>query len=84
VFVQCSTVDPENLSFFSGFVAGDRSFIIRENNAGASWCCELSVKLRADDTPLLAAFRDWSGAGELAASAARRGSAPVRRSGGVP
>jgi len=64
----------EELAFFSGFVAGDGSFSVRENNAGTSWSCVLTVKLRADNTPLLATFRDWAGAGELFASAARGGS----------
>ena len=68
-----NSLDP---AFFSGFVAGDGSFIVRENNAGTSWCCALTVKLRADNTPLLAAFRNWSGAGALFASAARGGSQP--------
>ena len=63
-------------AFFAGFVAGDGSFVIRRNNAGASWCCGLQVKLRADDTPLLAAFRDWSGVGQLSPSAATGGSRP--------
>ena len=49
---------------------------MRRNNAGASWCCGLQVKLRADDTPLLAAFRDWSGLGQLSPSPARGGSHP--------
>ncbi len=76
MFVSDLHLDPRELDFFSGFVAGDGSFVIRENNAGTSWCCGLSVKLRADDTPLLAAFRDWSGVGELYSSPARGGSQP--------
>jgi hypothetical protein len=68
--------DPEDLGFFSGFIAGDGSFIIGANNAGGSWRCELGVTLRADNTPLLAAFRDWSGAGELFRAPARGGSSP--------
>jgi hypothetical protein len=74
--VSGHALDPQDLAFLSGFVAGDGSFGIRENNAGTSWCCGLSVKLRADDTPLLAAFRDWSGVGELYSSPARGGSHP--------
>src|SRR5262245_45631361 len=50
--------------------------MIRENNAGASWCCALSVKLRADNSPLLAEFQRWSGVGELFSVSARGGSAP--------
>jgi hypothetical protein len=76
VFVSCCRLDPEGLAFFAGFAAGDSSFMIRENNAGTSWCCGFIVKLRADDTPLLAAFRDWSGVGELYPSPARGGSHP--------
>jgi hypothetical protein len=50
VFVPRSVFDPADVAFLSGFVAGDGSFMIRENNAGASWCCALTVKLRADVT----------------------------------
>ena len=65
-----------DLAFFSGFVAGDGSFWVRPNNAGATWCCGLDVKLRADNTPLLATFREWTGAGELFHAPARAGSRP--------
>jgi hypothetical protein len=71
-----TTLDTRESAFLSGFVAGDGSFTIRANNAGASWCCGLQVKLRADNTPLLATFRDWTGAGELFRAPARGGSAP--------
>jgi hypothetical protein len=64
------------LAFFSGFVAGDGSFSVRDNNGGSSRCCALQVKLRADDTPLLMAFRSWTGAGELFAAPARGRSCP--------
>ena len=76
VFVLRSVFEPTDVAFLSGFVAGDGSFIVRENNAGASWCCSLGLKLRADNTPLLAGFREWSGAGELFASPSRGRSAP--------
>jgi hypothetical protein len=36
VFVPRSVFDPADVAFLSGFVAGDGSFMIRENNAGAS------------------------------------------------
>jgi hypothetical protein len=65
VFVSTEALDRSDIAFFSGFVAGDGSFLIRPNNAGTSWVCALAVTLRADDTPLLAEFRDWSGAGDL-------------------
>jgi hypothetical protein len=68
--------NPADLAFFSGFVAGDGCFLIRENNAGASWCCTLDVRLRADNTRLLAEFQEQSGAGELFAAAARGRSHP--------
>jgi len=71
MFVFSQALNRADLAFFSGFVAGDGCFQIRENNAGTSWCCSLDVKLRADNTPLLAEFRSWSGAGELFAAAAR-------------
>ena len=76
VFVWSEATQLSDRAFFAGFVAGDGSFVIRPNNAGASWSCGLQVKLRADDTPLLAAFRDWSGLGQLSPAAARGGSRP--------
>lgn len=76
MFVSPVRFSAEDLAFFSGFVAGDGSFAVRANNAGTSWCCSLEVKLRADDTPLLAALRDWSGAGELFQAPARGRSHP--------
>jgi LAGLIDADG DNA endonuclease family protein len=76
VFVPQDAFKPADLAFFSGFVAGDGCFIIRANNSGASWCCTLDVRLRADNTPLLSEFRTWSGAGELFAAPARGNSAP--------
>jgi hypothetical protein len=76
VFVSRRTFSAEDLAFFSGFVAGDGSFIIRPNNAGTSWCCSLSVTLRADDTPLLTRFSEWSSVGELFQVAAQGRSHP--------
>lgn len=76
VFVWCEATRLADRAFFAGFVAGDGSFVIRPNNAGASWCCGLQVKLRADDTPLLTAMRDWSGGGQLSPAPARGGSQP--------
>lgn len=76
VFVLHTHFEPEDLAFWSGFIAGDGSFVIRPNNAGTSWCCSLGVKLRADDTPLLAQLREWSGVGELFKAAARGRSHP--------
>jgi hypothetical protein len=76
VFVPRTALRSEDVAFFSGFVAGDGSFFIRSNNAGASWCCGLAVKLRADDTPLLKQFKEWTGCGQLTAAPARGGSRP--------
>jgi LAGLIDADG endonuclease len=76
VFVWSQATDLADRAFFAGFVAGDGSFSIKPNNAGASWCCCLQVKLRADDTPLLTAMRSWSGAGQLSPASARGGSHP--------
>ena len=76
MFVSRKAPTPVDLAFFSGFVAGDGCFQVRDNNAGTSWCCTLSVKLRADNTSLLADFRDSTDAGELFAAAARGRSHP--------
>jgi LAGLIDADG DNA endonuclease family protein len=76
VFVTATALSSEELAFFSGFVAGDGSFSIQPNNGGATWRCCLQVKLRADNTPLLATFREWTGAGELFHAPARAGSRP--------
>jgi hypothetical protein len=74
VFVTTPALSTGDLAFFSGFVAGDGSFSILPNNGGATWRCCLQVKLRADNTPLLATFREWTGAGELFPAPARAGS----------
>lgn len=76
MFVWCDATRLADRAFFAGFVAGDGSFFIRPNNAGASWSCGLQVKLRADDTPLLTALRAWSGTGRLSPAPARGGSQP--------
>jgi hypothetical protein len=74
--MEIGRLSPTDLGFFSGFAAGDGSFVIRENNAGTSWCCGFQLKLRADDTPLLSRLREWSGVGELIPAPARGGSHP--------
>jgi hypothetical protein len=62
--------------FAAGLIAGDGYFTIRPNNAGSSWLCALAVRLRADDTPLLARLCRWSGVGKLAGVAAQGNSNP--------
>jgi LAGLIDADG endonuclease len=62
--------------FAAGLIAGDGHFAIQPNNGGTSWQCFLAVRLRADDTPLLADLCRWSGAGKLYAVPARRTSRP--------
>ena len=76
MFVWSDATKLADGAFFAGFVAGDGSFFVKPNNAGASWSCGLQVKLRADDTPLLTALKDWSGTGHLTAAPARGGSHP--------
>jgi hypothetical protein len=76
VFVSKTRFTDEDRAFFAGFVAGDGSFLIRSNNAGSSWCCLLDVRLRADNTPLLRQFQQWTGLGRLVPVAARGNSAP--------
>ncbi len=60
----------------AGLIAGDGHFAIQPNNSGATWQCLLAVRLRADDTPLLARLRRWSGVGTLASVPARATSRP--------
>ena len=60
MFVWSEATKLADGAFFAGFVAGDGGFFVKPNNAGASWSCGLQVKLRADDTPLLTALKDWS------------------------
>jgi hypothetical protein len=62
--------------FAAGLIAGDGHFWVRPNNSGGSWACGLAVRLRADDTPLLAQLCRWSGAGSLCAVPARNTSKP--------
>jgi LAGLIDADG endonuclease len=62
--------------FAAGLIAGDGHFAILPNNGGTTWQCFLSVRLRADDTPLLADLCRWSGAEKLVAVPARRTSQP--------
>lgn len=62
--------------FVAGLIAGDGHFSIRPNNGGAHWQCGLAVSLRADDTPLLAELRRWSGIGRLYPVPAQRTSRP--------
>ena len=76
MFVWSEATKLADRAFFAGFVAGDGSFVVRPNNAGASWSCGLQVTLRADDTPLVTALRNWSGTGQLSPGAARGGSQP--------
>ena len=72
-----SSVDSElDGGFAAGLIAGDGHFAIQPNNGGTSWQCFLAVRLRADDTPLLADLCRWSGAGKLHAVPARRTSRP--------
>src|SRR6187402_3261613 len=76
VFVCETPLLEQDLAFFSGFVAGDGSFMVRSNNAGTSWGCALVVRLRADDTPLLKQFQEWTLSGQLTAAPARGRSSP--------
>jgi hypothetical protein len=76
VFVWTSVDSERDGGFAAGLIAGDGSFAIRPNNGGTSWQCSLAMRLRADDTPLLARLCRWSGAGMLAAVPARATSHP--------
>jgi hypothetical protein len=76
VFVWTSIDSERDGGFAAGLIAGDGSFAIRPNNGGTSWQCLLAMRLRADDTPLLARLCRWSGAGRLAAVPARATSQP--------
>ena len=76
VFVSGIRFTDADRAFLAGFIAGDGSFMITSNNAGTSWACALEVKLRADNTPLLRQFQEWTGLGDLTPAAARGNSAP--------
>jgi LAGLIDADG endonuclease len=76
MFVWVSVDSELDGGFAAGLIAGDGHFGILPNNGGTTWQCFLSVRLRADDTPLLADLSRWAGAGKLAAVPARRTSKP--------
>jgi hypothetical protein len=76
VFVWTSIPSETDRAFVAGLIAGDGYFFIRPNNGGTTWLCGLAVRLRADDTPLLARICRWSGAGRLTAVPARSTSRP--------
>jgi hypothetical protein len=76
VFVWSNPDSPTDGAFLAGLVSGDGSFVIRPNNSGASWACQLRINLRDDDTPLLASVRRWCEAGRLHAIPARNTSHP--------
>jgi hypothetical protein len=76
VFVWTDVDSHADGGFFAGLIAGDGHFFIRPNNGGTSWQCGLAVRLRADDTPLLARICRWSGAGRLSEVPARATSQP--------
>ena len=76
MFVWTSLDSERDGGFAAGLIAGDGHFAIQPNNGGTPWRCFLAVRLRADDTPLLAELSRWSGAGMLEAVPARRTSRP--------
>jgi LAGLIDADG endonuclease len=76
MFVWTTIESEHDGGFVAGLIAGDGYFSIRPNNSGATWQCILAVRLRADDTPLLARLRRWSGVGALASVPARATSRP--------
>jgi LAGLIDADG DNA endonuclease family protein len=76
MFVWTSVDSELDGGFTAGLIAGDGHFGILPNNGGTSWQCVLAVRLRADDTPLLASLCRWSGVGSLAAVPARATSRP--------
>jgi hypothetical protein len=76
MFVWTSTDSERDGGFAAGLIAGDGHLAIRPNNGGTTWQCILAVRLRADDTPLLARLCRWSGAGRLYPVPARGTSRP--------
>jgi hypothetical protein len=76
VFVLESLESEADGGFVAGLIAGDGCFAIQPNNGGSAWCCLLAVRLRADDTPLLARMCRWSGVGKLSPVSARATSRP--------
>jgi hypothetical protein len=74
--VWTSTDSELDGGFAAGLIAGDGHFGIRPSNGGTTWQCFLTVRLRADDTPLLARLCRWSGTGKLHPVPARGTSRP--------
>lgn len=76
VFVWSTLDSPTDGAFLAGLITGEGSLVIRTNNSGASWACQMRTNMRDDDTPLLAAACRCSEAGRLHAIPARGTSQP--------
>jgi hypothetical protein len=62
--------------FVAGVIAGEAHFSVVPNNGGQGWRCLFSLRMRADDTPLVRALRDFVGFGQLRPVPARGRSKP--------
>lgn len=76
MFVWTSVDSELDGRFAAGLIAGDGYFSIGTNNGGTSWQLTLGMRLRADDTPLLARLCRWSGVGTLSEVRAQGNSRP--------
>ena len=52
-------------AWFAGFVAGEGCFRIHREKDGAYYSCEFSIKMRADEGPMLRAFARRLGVGNI-------------------
>ncbi|MDX6650347.1 MAG: hypothetical protein QOJ97_2298 [Solirubrobacteraceae bacterium] len=46
--------------FVAGVIAGEAHVSVVPNNGGQGWRCLFSLRMRADDTPLVRALRDFA------------------------
>ena len=58
-------LDPAFGHYLAGFIDGEGSFRVAENNGGRSLCCRFSIKLREDDRDILVEAKQRLGIGTL-------------------
>jgi len=70
------SVPQDEARFLAGFVQAEGHFAVLEQNAGQSLACVFSLRLRDDDTELIAWLQEITGLGTIRPIAAARTSAP--------